>query len=88
MLGFLQRQALRRLRSGSPGPWGAVAVVAFGLRMLRRLLTRRDEVVYREVLKPGHEVTITHRVESRRALAKAERSGLKEARKADRAATA
>ncbi len=72
MLQFLQRAAFRRFREGRPGPWGAVAVGVFGVRTLARWAKRNEEVVYREVLRPGEQVVVTHRTETRRALRRAE----------------
>lgn len=45
---------------GRPGPWGVVAVGAFGVRMLVRFAKRSDDVVYRAELKPGESVMIEH----------------------------
>ena len=86
VLPYVQRQAIKRFRDGSAGPWGAVAAAAIGLRVMQRLGTRREEVVYREVLKPGQELVVTHRPETVRTLTRAERRADKAAAKASKAA--
>ena len=85
-ISFLQRSAFRRFRNGSSGPWGAIAAGLFGFRMLLKWAKRNEEVVYREVIKPGQSVTVTHRPESRRALAKAENESARQGRRAGRRA--
>ena len=86
ILTFLQRSAFRRFRNGSSGPWGAIAAGLFGFRMLVKWAKRDEEVVYREVIKPGQAVTVTHLRESRRAVARAEKSSAKRGRRAGRRA--
>lgn len=81
MLPFLQRAAFRRFRSGSPGPWGAMAVGLFGFRTVLRWAKRNEDVVYREVLRPGEQVVVTHRTTTRRKLAKGEARAAKLAAK-------
>ena len=84
ILTFLQRSAFRRFRNGSAGPWGAIAAGLFGFRMLVKWAKRNEEVVYREVIKPGQAITVTHRNESRRALARAEKGAARLGRRAGR----
>lgn len=84
ILSFLQRSAFRRFRNGTSGPWGAIAAGLFGLRMLVKWAKRNEEVVYREVIKPGQSVTVTHRPESRRVLARAEKGQARRGRRAGR----
>ncbi|HUI48944.1 MAG TPA: hypothetical protein VL119_09625 [Acidimicrobiia bacterium] len=38
--------------SGST-PWLVIAIVATGLRMLRRMARREDEILYRTVIRAG-----------------------------------
>lgn len=85
---FLQRSAFRRFREGSKGPWGAIAASLFGFRMLLKWAKRRDEVVYRGVIKPGQAITVTHLTESRRALARAEKETARRGRRTTGAAAA
>lgn len=49
----------RRARSGN-GLWLAAAIVAGGLRLLRRWSKREREVVFRSEMKPGEQLTIRH----------------------------
>ena len=49
----------RRARSGN-GLWLAAAIVAGGLRLLRRWSRREREVVFRSEMKPGEQLTIRH----------------------------
>lgn len=86
LLVFLQRSAFRRFRNGSTGPWGAVAAGLFGFRMLLKWAKRNEEVVYRGVIKPGQVITVTHRPESRRTLARAEKESTRRDRRAGRSA--
>jgi hypothetical protein len=81
VLAFIQRAAFRRFRNGSPGPWGVVAVGLFGMRTLLRWAKRNEDVVYREVLRPGQEVVVSHRTTTRRKLAKGEARAAKLAAK-------
>jgi hypothetical protein len=84
ILTFLQRSAFRRFRNGSSGPWGAIAAGLFGFRLLVKWAKRNEDVVYREVIKPGQAITVTHRSESRRALARAEQGAARRSRRAGR----
>lgn len=64
---------LRRLQSlgisrgvlGTSRGWFWVAVVAFGLRQVRRVIGSEYEVVYRGELKAGEGVHIAHLPETR-----------------------
>jgi hypothetical protein len=82
MLPFIQRNALRRFVSGKPGPWGAVAVVAIGMRTMQRMSARRSNVVFREVLPPGQELLVTHRDDLTQREARSRRKRKAEARDA------
>lgn len=86
LLPAVQRFAVRKVRTGSAGPWGAVAAAAVGLRVIQRVGARRDDVVYREVIRPGHEVRITHLTDSRVQVAKADKRAERSAKAARRAA--
>jgi hypothetical protein len=59
MLKSLVRIGFARGLGGSRG-WLALGVVAGGLRMLRRLATREEDVVYLEKLLPGQSLVIQH----------------------------
>lgn len=60
MLARLMRTGLRRgLRSGSRA-WLAVGVAAGLVRALRWAITRREQVVLREELRPGTGLEIRH----------------------------
>ncbi len=78
---FFQRSAFRRFRSGDAGPWGAVAAGVFGVRMVTKWSARNVDVVYREVLKPGQQVNITHLEQTRADIAKMDRRELKLAKR-------
>jgi hypothetical protein len=60
----LVRAAMRRgfqrgMGEGS-GPWLAIGVAAVGVRVLRRLARPSSGTVYREELRPGETLVITH----------------------------
>ncbi len=55
---------VRRGASGN-GVWLAIAVVTGGFRLVRRLGTRKREVVFSQVLKPGESFNINHLLEDR-----------------------
>ncbi len=59
MLKTLVRVGFARGLGGSRG-WLALGVTAGGLRLLRNLAKREEEVVYREELHPGQSVVIQH----------------------------
>jgi hypothetical protein len=60
LLKTLFRNGLRRGILGGSRPWTAVAVAVGGLRLFQRLTRPGDAVVYREELRPGETVTISH----------------------------
>lgn len=45
---------------GGSRPWLAVAVAGAGFRLLKRMVGKQPEVVFREELKPGQAVVISH----------------------------
>ena len=59
MLKTLVRVGFARGIGGSRG-WLALGVTAGGLRLLRRLAKREEEIVYLEELRPGQSVVIQH----------------------------
>jgi len=59
MLKTLVRIGFARGLGGSRG-WLTLGVVAGGLRLLRRLAKREEDVVYLEELHPGQSVVIQH----------------------------
>ena len=59
MLKSLVRIGFARGIGGSRG-WLTVGVVAGGLRLLRRMAKREEEVVYKEKLLPGQSLVIQH----------------------------
>jgi hypothetical protein len=59
MLKTLVRIGFARGLGGSRG-WLALGVTAGGLRLLRRLAKREEEVVYLEKLLPGESLVIQH----------------------------
>lgn len=52
LLRRLTTDGMRRGMSGST-PWLVIAIVATGLRMLRRMARREDEILYRTVIRAG-----------------------------------
>jgi hypothetical protein len=56
----LFRNGVRRGLVGGNRAWTAVAVAVGGARLLRRLGGSGDGVVYREELKPGEAILISH----------------------------
>ena len=64
MFDRLLRAAMRRgfqrgMGEGS-GPWLAIGVAAVGVRVLRRLVRPSSGTVFREELRPGETLVITH----------------------------
>jgi len=59
MLKTLVRVGFARGLGGSRG-WLALGVVAGGLRLLRNLAKREEDVVYQEKLLPGESLVIRH----------------------------
>ncbi len=59
MLTRLRRLAMARGLGRSNG-WLAVGAAAWGLQLLKRATTKEPKVVYREKLKPGERLVISH----------------------------
>jgi hypothetical protein len=57
---LLWPRALRKGLIGGDQTWAAVALVLGGLRIVRWLSRTGDGVVYREQLRPGESVVISH----------------------------
>ena len=60
-LRYLTRTGFRRGMAGSRG-WMTAAVVAGGVRTLRRIARNEPEVVYRTRIRPGERFVVTTRV--------------------------
>ena len=56
---LLKRRALREGVLGGSWAWRAVAVVAFGVPLIRRYAGRHAEIVLIEELRPGDRMLIT-----------------------------
>lgn len=76
-LALLKRNALRKGVFGPSTGWKAVAVVAFGGPLLRRLGSKQADVLTIEKLKPGESVTVS----TFPALTRTERKVAKRARR-------
>ena len=59
MLTRLRRIALAR-GLGKSRAWLTVGVAAWGLQYLKRLATKEPKVVFREQLRPGERLVISH----------------------------
>lgn len=66
MLNYLRRQGFARGVMGSSRGWLAFWILLTALRMVRKAAGRREEVVYREELRPGERILIRHYRESDR----------------------
>lgn len=73
----LKRQALRKGVLGQSSAWKLVAVVAFGGPLLRRMVSKKTDVLTVEKLEPGQAILIT----TMAALNRAERKQAKRARR-------
>ncbi|MDZ4825671.1 MAG: hypothetical protein SGJ13_04300 [Actinomycetota bacterium] len=60
-LRYLTQISFRRARAGSH-VWMTTAIVAVGLRALRRVARNEPEIVYRTRVQPGDSFRITTRV--------------------------
>ncbi len=60
MLKFLRRQGLRRGVLGTSRPWLAVWAAISTLSLVRRLLGRKQESVFKADLQPGEIIVIAH----------------------------
>ncbi len=65
MTRFLLRTALRRGLLGGSRVWTVVGAVALGARVLHKLAGSDPEVVYREELRPGETLVLSHDREAR-----------------------
>lgn len=54
----LRRRSINRGVLGGSRFWTILGAVLWGGRLLRRVLARQEQLVAREVLKPGQHVTI------------------------------
>ncbi|MBW3614240.1 MAG: hypothetical protein KY439_02895 [Actinobacteria bacterium] len=57
---YLWAAAIRRGLLGGSRPWMAILAVAGTLRLIRRLSGSEPETVYREELKAGQALIVTH----------------------------
>jgi hypothetical protein len=62
-LGMLQRRGVQRGVFGSSRAWFWVAVGAWVLRRVRRVVGSEPELVYRAEIKPGQAIQIDHLTE-------------------------
>jgi hypothetical protein len=65
LLDRLQRTGIRKGLLDGSRAWTVVAVVAIGIKLLRRVAAADREVVYRERLQVGESLLITHTTEPR-----------------------
>lgn len=63
MLRFLTRYGTTKGFLGGSRAWTGVALLAWGLRLLKRSHKREPKVVYSEVLRPGEVLEIRHQPE-------------------------
>lgn len=56
---YLRSRGLRDGLINGRKPWAIIGIIVWSFRILRKLATRRPELVAREVLKPGQSITIT-----------------------------
>jgi hypothetical protein len=59
-MGLFFRQATRRGILGGSRAWTAVWALILAVRVARRLLRAKPDVVYSERLQPGESLLITH----------------------------
>ena len=60
LLGRARRLAAARAGVGGGRIWLGLSLALTGLRLLRRMATRAPKVVYREELRPGEQLVVTH----------------------------
>jgi hypothetical protein len=60
LLGFLQRRGVQRGILGNSRSWFWIAIAAWVLRRLRRVVGSEPELVFRGELKPGQAIRIDH----------------------------
>ena len=63
LLGFLQTRGVQRGVFGSSRAWFWVAVTAWVLRRVRRVVGSEPELVFRGEIKPGQAIQIDHLTE-------------------------
>ena len=60
LLGSARRLAGARAGAAGGRLWVGVSLALTGLRLLRRMATRTPKVVFREELRPGEQLVVTH----------------------------
>ena len=60
LLGFLQSRGVQRGVMGSSRAWFWIAIGAWVLRRVRRVIGSEPELVYRGEIKPGQAIQIDH----------------------------
>lgn len=65
MLRFLLRTGARRGFLGGSRAWTAVAGVALGVRVLRKITGGEPELVHTSKLRPGETLVVRHELPSR-----------------------
>jgi hypothetical protein len=60
LLGFLQSRGVQRGVFGTSRAWFWIAVSAWVLRRVRRIVGSEPELVYRGEIKPGQAIQIDH----------------------------
>ena len=63
LLGFLQSRGVQRGVFGTSRAWFWVAVSAWVLRRIRKVVGSEPELVYRGEIKPGQAIQIDHLTE-------------------------
>jgi hypothetical protein len=63
LLGFLQSRGVQRGVFGNSRAWFWVAVSAWVLRRIRKVVGSEPELVYRGEIKPGQAIQIDHLTE-------------------------
>lgn len=63
LLGLLQSRGVQRGVLGSSRSWFWIAVAAWVLRRLRRVIGSEPELVFRGEIKPGQAIRIDHTTE-------------------------
>ncbi len=65
MLRFLLRTGVRRGFFGGSRVWSAVAGVALGVRVLRKITGGEPELVHTSKLRPGESLVVQHELPAR-----------------------
>ena len=63
LLGFLQTRGVQRGIFGSSRAWFWIAIGAWALRRVRRVVGSEPELVFRGEIKPGQAIRIDHTTE-------------------------